>query len=64
MSQKCQNDVSFIQDGGRKWIYLSAGTQKYAKKKRIHHAFVDRKDNSVPRVTVLHHLAEPGVAKQ
>ena len=32
--------------------------------KRIQHAFVDMLDNSVPRVTVWHHSAEPSDAKQ
>ena len=31
---------------------------------RIYHEFVDRIDNSVPRVTVLHHEALPSDAKQ
>ena len=33
-------------------------------RKRIQHAFVDRLDNSVPRVTVWHHSSEPRDAKQ
>ena len=33
-------------------------------RKRIPHAFVDRIDKSVPRVTVWHHSAEPRDAKQ
>ena len=33
-------------------------------RERIQHAFVDRIDKSVPRVTVWHHSAEPGDGKQ
>ena len=36
---------------------------KYARK-RIQHVFINRIDNLVPRVTVLHHEAEPPDAKQ
>ena len=37
-----------------------SGVQEY----KFYHEFVDRIDNSVPRVTAWHHEALPSVAKQ
>ena len=44
--------------------YISLVIANKTKIIRIHHKFVDRIDNSVPRVTVLHHEALPSDAKQ
>ena len=61
MSQKCKDDVSFIQAGRvfkNKTGFIKALAPKYVRK-RIQHVFVARIDNSVLRVTVWHHSAEP-----
>ena len=41
---------------------LKRWQQKVCKKKRIQHAYEDMIDNSVPRITVWHHSAEPSDA--